>query len=311
VILTRPTIEIHKSEAIISGISPFDLKETLDSGQAFRWNKEEEAFVGVVRGRVLRARQEGDSLVLVGPASEDDVRLAVEYFSLDTDHASIERRLCEIDPVLECAVGAFTGLRLLRQEPWECLISFILSARNAIPLIRRTVERIANVYGDPIAGEDGVRDDCGGSRAALYYSFPTAGRLASADVLDLVKCGAGFRSRYVKAAAERVASGDIDFAGLRVLGYDGAKEALMRLDGVGEKVADCVLLFSLGFPQAFPIDVWMTRVMRYCYFGGSKVSTATISHFARERFGDLAGYAQQYLFHYARRRLALELRAME
>ncbi|MGE5587000.1 MAG: DNA-3-methyladenine glycosylase family protein [Clostridia bacterium] len=309
--MIEPRIETHRDEVIVSGVSPFDLKETLESGQAFRWNAEDDAFVGVVRGRVLRATQRGDSLVLVGPADEEDIRLTVEYFSLDIDHASIERRLCEMDPVLECAVRSFTGLRVLRQEPWECLVSFILSARNAIPLIRRTVERIACAYGDPIVRDEGVRQDGNGSRKTVYYSFPTPGRLASADVLDLVKCGAGFRSRYVKAAAEKVASGDIDLEGLRGLGYEAAKERLMSLVGVGEKVADCVLLFSLGFQQAFPIDVWMTRVMRYCYFGGSRVSTATIAHFARERFGDLAGYAQQYLFHYARRKLALELRAVE
>lgn len=309
--LIVPRIETRRDEVVISGTSPFNLKETLESGQAFRWDAEDDVFTGVVRGRVIRARQEGDSLVLVRPAGDEDIRLAVEYFSLDADHASIERRLCDIDPVLECAVRSFTGLRLLRQEPWECLVSFILSARNAIPLIRRAVERIARAYGDPIKQEGGARQSGDEFGNTSYYSFPTPGRLASADVLDLVRCGAGFRSQYVKAAAEGVASGDIDLEGLRNLGYEAAKDKLMSLRGVGEKVADCVLLFSLGFCQAFPIDVWMTRVMRYFYFGGSKVSTATIAHFARERFGDLAGYAQQYLFHYARRKLAVELRGLE
>jgi len=312
--LVVPKIEMRRDNAVISGISPFNLKETLESGQAFRWDLEDGVFTGVVRGRVIRAAQEGDSLVLIKPGSEEVIHLATDYFSLDVDQADIEERLRSMDPTLDSAVRSFTGLRLLRQEPWECLVSFILSARNAIPLIRRAVERIARAYGDPILQEndDGLPTHGGrGSGQTSYYSFPTPGRLASADVLDLVRCGAGFRSQYVKAAAERVASGDIDLQALRSLGYEGAKERLMSLRGVGEKVADCVLLFSLGFYEAFPIDVWMTRVMRYVYFGGSKVSAATITQFARERFGELAGYAQQYLFHYARRKLASELRGLD
>ncbi|MGE5594260.1 MAG: DNA-3-methyladenine glycosylase family protein [Betaproteobacteria bacterium] len=312
--LVVPKIETRRDDVVISGISPFNLKETLESGQAFRWDVADGLFTGVVRGRVIRAVQEGDSLVLVRPGCEEVIRLAIDYFSLDVDQASIEERLCNTDPTLDSAVRSFSGLRLLRQEPWECLVSFILSARNAIPLIRRAVERIARAYGDPIFQEsdDSVQtDDGSGPAQTPYYSFPTPGRLASADVLDLVRCGAGFRSQYVKAAAERVASGGIDFQALRTLGYEGAKEKLMGLRGVGEKVADCVLLFSLGFYQAFPIDVWMTRVMRYVYFGGSKVSAATIAQFARERFGELAGYAQQFLFHYARRKLAPELRGLD
>lgn len=306
-----PKIEACRDEVIISGIEPFDLKETLDSGQAFRWNEEDGVFTGVVRRRIIRARQIGDSLVLLGPACDEGIRLAVDYFSLDVDHADIERRLCAMDPIIECAVRSFPGLRLLRQEPWECLTSFILSARNAIPLIRRAVERIARTYGDPIVQEGGVLGGAGASGDGVRYSFPTPGTLASADVLDIVKCGAGFRSQYVKAAAERVSSGDIDLDGLRRLDYEDARARLMSLRGVGEKVADCVLLFSLGFYEAFPIDVWMTRVIRYFYFGGSKVSTATIAQFARKEFGGLAGYAQQYLFHYARKKLASELRGLE
>ncbi len=306
----RPKVESRGGRVVISGISPFDLKNTLESGQAFRWRTEDGVFTGVVRGRVIRAKQDGESLVLLGSVDDGLVHAAVRYFSLDVDHASIERQLTEKDHALRCAVMSFPGLRLLRQDPWECLVSFILSARNAIPLIRRAVEQIARTYGDSIAqGDAGASGANGGE--GLHYSFPTPGQLASADVLDLVRCGAGFRSQYVKAAAERVACGDIDLGSLRGLCYEAAKESLMTLRGVGEKIADCVLLFSLGFYEAFPIDVWMTRVMRYFYFGGSKVSAATIAQFAQERFGDLAGYAQQYLFHYARNRLADEIRGLE
>ncbi|MFZ5924364.1 MAG: DNA-3-methyladenine glycosylase family protein [Bacillota bacterium] len=303
-----PGVESRGQEVVISGIAPFNLKETLESGQAFRWAGED-VFTGVVRGRVLRVRQDGDELVLMNPVDDEAVHMVIRYFALDMDHASIERRLVEKDAALECAVGFSSGLRLLRQDPWECLISFILSARNAIPLIRRTVEQMARTYGDPIATEDGSGSE--GLGAACFFSFPTPGRLASASVLDLVKCGAGFRSQYVKATAERIASGDFSLAGLKDLGYERAKAKLMELRGVGEKVADCVLLFALGFYEAFPIDVWMTRVMRYIYFGGREVPASVIAEFAHRRFGDLAGYAQQYLFHYARKKLAAQLRGLE
>ncbi|MEW6228803.1 MAG: DNA glycosylase [Bacillota bacterium] len=304
--MESPRIESRDEEVVISGIAPFNLKETLESGQAFRWAGED-VFTGVVRGRVLRVRQDGDELVLMTPVDDEAVHMVIRYFALDMDHASIERRLVEKDAALEWAVGFSPGLRLLRQDPWECLISFILSARNAIPLIRRTVEQIARTYGDPIVAEEGSE----GPGTTCFFSFPTPGRLASASVLDLVNCGAGFRSQYVKVTAERIASGDFSLAGLKDLGYDKAKAKLMELRGVGEKVADCVLLFSLGFYEAFPIDVWMTRVMRYIYFGGRKVPTSVIAEFARRRFGDLAGYAQQYLFHYARKKLAAQLCGLE
>lgn len=304
--LVGPRVESRGEEVVISGIAPFNLKQILESGQAFRWAGED-VFTGVVRARVLRVRQDGDELVLMSPVDDEAVHMVIRYFALDTDHASVERRLVERDAALERAVGFSPGLRLLRQDPWECLISFILSARNAIPLIRRTVEQIAATFGDPIAAEEGSEDP----GAASFFSFPTPGRLSSASVLDLVECGAGFRSQYVKTAAERIASGDFSLAGLKDLGYERAKAKLTELRGVGEKIADCVLLFSLGFYEAFPIDVWMTRVMRYVYFGGRKVPIGVIAEFAHRRFGDLAGYAQQYLFHYARKKLADQLRGLE
>lgn len=306
--MASPRVESRGEELVISGISPFNLKETLESGQAFRWSGRE-VFAGVMGRRVVQLRQEADNLVLVHPLDDEAVCAVIRYFALDMDHASIERQLVEKDQALECAVEFAPGLRLLRQDPWECLISFIISARNAISLIRRTVENIARAHGDPIYHAAG--GDLSGPGAACSFIFPTAGRLASASVLDIVKCGAGFRSQYVKAAAEKIASGDLNLARLRDLGYRRARAELMEVRGVGEKVADCVLLFSLGFYEAFPIDVWMTRVMRYIYFEGSKVPIPAIAEFAREKFGDLAGYAQQYLFHYARKKLGAEIRGLE
>ncbi len=294
--MSGPRVELRGSEALISGIAPFNLEETLKSGQTFRWSGQE-VFTGVVRDRVYRVRQCADGLVLESPLDDAAIEATVAYFALDTDHASIERQLVERDPTLEPIVAFSTGMRVLRQEPWECLVSFILSARNAIPLIRRTVEGLSRAFGHPID--------------ASFFSLPTPGQLASANVLDLVRCGAGFRSQYVKSAAERVASGEFDLGALRGLGYRKAKERLMELRGVGEKVADCVLLFSFGFYEAFPIDVWMTRVMRYVYFDGKKVPVPEIAEFAHERFGELAGYAQQYLFHYARKKLADRIRGLE
>lgn len=302
--MVRPLVRRCGGEVIISGISPFDLEETLTSGQAFRWTGCG-TFTGVVRGRVIKVRQKGASLVLEAPVDDEGVQMVTEYFALDTDHAEIERLLCEKDDALKCAVGFAPGLRLLRQEPWECLVTFILSAHNAIPLIQRTVERIAGAYGDPIPSSD---PECAGD---AHFGFPTPDQLARPGVAGIAGCGAGFRAPYVREAAERIASGSFDLPGLGKLAYADAKERLMELRGVGKKIADCVLLFSLGFYQAFPIDIWMTRVMRYFYFDGKKVPISTIAEFAGQRFGDLAGYAQQYLFHYARKKLASEIRGLE
>jgi len=279
--LAEVSVESVGDDVRFSGIAPFSLKDTLLCGQAFRWHPtapDFSAFTGVVEGRVLSVRQEGESLILEGPADEDVVSMTRDYFALDVDLGDIERRLKEIDSAVQTAIDFAPGIRLLKQDPWEALVTFIISARNSIPLIRRSVELLAEKYGDPIPDE---HKGCA--------------------------CG----EFYINEAAKKIASGEFDLYGIADLEYAEAKSKLMEFRGIGSKVADCILLFAFGFYNAFPIDVWVTRIMRYLYFDGKKVPLRVIHEFAQEKFGDLAGYAQQYLFYYAKHKLGAEIRGLE
>lgn len=301
-------VEVSGSDVRFSKIAPFNLKDTLMCGQAFRWKStgcDDCAYTGVVKGKVLRVRQEDEALILRGPVDEDTRNMVMDYFALDVDLGEIENRLREIDPAVGVAIDFAPGIRLLRQDPWEAMVTFIISARNSIPLIRRSVELLAEKHGDPIP--QGHRGDA----CDLHFSFPDPGVLADADIEELLECRTGFKAPYIKEAAMRIASGDFDLYGVGDLEYPEAKKRLMEFKGIGNKVADCILLFAFGFYQAFPIDVWVTRIMRYLYFDSKKVPLRVISEFAHEKFGDLAGYAQQYLFYYARNMLGAEIRGLE
>ena len=292
------------------GIAPFSLRDTLMCGQAFRWHSTGTgndvcAYTGVVKGKVLTVRQEDECLILEGPTDEDSVCMTRDYFALDVDLGEIESRLREIDPALGTAIDFASGIRLLRQDPWEAMVTFIISARNSIPLIRRSVELLAEKYGDPIP------DRRNGEACEAYFSFPGPEALAGADIEGLLQCRTGFKAPYIREAAERIVSGEFDLSGVGDLEYAEAKSRLMDFRGIGNKVADCILLFAFGFYGAFPIDVWVTRIMRYLFFDGRKVPLRVISEFAHEKFGDLAGYAQQYLFYYARNKLGAEIRGLE
>lgn len=306
--MAEVVVESTGDDVRFSKIAPFSLKDTLMCGQAFRWQSTGNdvcAYTGVVRGKVLRVRQEGECLILEGPTDEDSVAMTRDYFALDVDLGEIERRLREIDPALGTAIDFAPGIRLLRQDPWEAMVTFIISARNSIPLIRRSVELLAEKYGDPIPeGRNG--DAC-----EAYFAFPSPEMLAGADIEGLLQCRTGFKAPYISEAAERIASGEFDLAGVGDLEYAEAKSRLMEFRGIGNKVADCILLFAFGFYGAFPIDVWVTRIMRYFFFDSKKVPLRVISEFAHEKFGDLAGYAQQYLFYYARNKLGAEIRGLE
>jgi N-glycosylase/DNA lyase len=259
----------------------------------------------VVEGRVLSVRQEGESLILEGPADEDVVSMTRDYFALDVDLGDIERRLKEIDSAVQTAIDFAPGIRLLKQDPWEALVTFIISARNSIPLIRRSVELLAEKYGDPIP------DEHKGCACGEFFAFPRPEALAEASFDGLLECRVGFKVPYINEAAKKIASGEFDLYGIADLEYAEAKSKLMEFRGIGSKVADCILLFAFGFYNAFPIDVWVTRIMRYLYFDGKKVPLRVIHEFAQEKFGDLAGYAQQYLFYYAKHKLGAEIRGLE
>lgn len=244
----------------------FDLAATLSCGQCFRWRENADGtFTGVASGRRLT----------VSPDAAPDDMFWRDYFDLSLDYASIRRELAGLSPVLAEAAAFAPGIRILRQDPWEALCSFILSQNNNIPRIMGIVERLCEAFGDPLPG--------GG------FSFPPPERLAPLSVSDLAPLRCGFRARYVLDAARKVSSG-LDLAAAGRLPLPEARQALWEIDGVGPKVAECVLLYGLHRLDAFPVDVWMRRAM-----------DALLPGVSPESLGPYAGVAQQDLFHYSRR----------
>lgn len=266
---------------------PYHLYRTLGCGQAFRWRIDETGATGVFRGKPVRLSQTSDDIVCEGLVDESDLRHLRHYLGLDEPLEEIERVLSR-DRVLARVLPTTSGLALLHQEPWECLISFIISAFNNIPKIELSLHRLARQLGEQV--DEGV------------WAFPSPDQLAGASLRDLRRCALGYRGPYVREVSRGVASGSVNLQAVGRAEYPMARHLLLTLPGVGEKVADCVLLFAYGKGEAFPVDVWVKRAVERWYFGGRHKTERQIREFARERFGPLAGYAQQHLFHAIRRR---------
>lgn len=294
---------------------PFDLGHTLDSGQAFRWELRGEWWEGVLPFGAVKVKQEEASLECQASSESVTPQRVREYFRIDDDLDRVYSRIMKDDHVAE-AIQRYYGLRLIRQDPWECLVSFVIATNTNIPRIKRMISNVCERFGD--------RGDFGGM---AYSHFPTADRLSAASVQELIACGLGYRARFVKSVAERVASGEVHLEELRLAGYERARDILTErllgektLLGIGRKAADCILLFSCDKDSAFPIDVWMARVLARYYPAllGEELAGKLHSHVSdtgrlsgndyervstamREYFGEYAGYAQQYLFHNARK----------
>lgn len=277
------------NKVIIEGIKDFDPVHIFECGQCFRWNKEEDnSFTGVAFERVLNVKSEDDKIILSNTNLEDFNNIWYNYFDLERDYGEMKEELSE-DEILKEAVKFGSGIRILKQEPFETLISFIISANNAIPRIKSSIERLSKRYGKYI-GEYNGKD---------YYAFPTAEALSKVDVEELKETKIGFRAKYVSSAAKRVYNGEADLNDIKTLDTDEAREKLMEFQGVGPKVSDCILLFAMEKYDAFPIDVWVKRIMEYFYLK-EDTSMKKIQRYGEEKFKDLAGFAQQYLFYYAR-----------
>lgn len=253
----------------------FSLAQTLDCGQAFRWREDENgAWCGIV-GKSRVRLYEADGAVFIEGADEKSVNCFWHsYFDLDRDYGALIKK-CAADPILMRAAEYGSGIRILKQEPWEALCSFIISQNNNIPRIKGIIDRLCTVFGEDIGGG--------------FYSFPTAERLALLEAEDLSDIRAGFRAKYIIDAARRVSSGEIDLEALKAQDADTARQTLMKIKGVGPKVADCALLYGLGHIEAFPKDVWIKRATNEL-FGGTFPQCAL----------DFAGIAQQYIFYYIR-----------
>lgn len=273
---------------ILSGAADFEAEHIFECGQCFRWNRTDGGWFGVAFGRALFVSQNGDTVVLHGITYEEYERVWKAYFDLSRDYGKIKAELCK-DPVLKKAAAFGGGIRILAQEPFETLISYIISASNNIPRIKGIIERLCENFGEK-------RE----YMSRVYYTFPAAERLAALSAEEISVIRAGFREKYILAAARGVCSGEIDLGAIGALPYAGAKAELMKISGVGSKVSDCVLLFGMKKTSGFPVDVWIKRITEYCYFDNKEQTREKIAAFAEEKFGELGGFAQQYLFYWAR-----------
>ena len=271
---------------------PFDLVSSLESGQAHRWAYPKDGddgwYTGVVRGNLVRIRQTDDRVEFrCGPSDEAAFapRLA-EYFRFDDDISKIYDVINQ-DERVAAMVRQYPGLRVLRTEPWECLVAFICSATSNIPRIHQNMESISGAFGSPVSLNGWTR-----------HTFPTPADLAEAGETELRRLGLGFRAPYVHLASVAVLEGRLDLDALIEMSYPEAKAALMERRGIGSKIADCIAVFSLEKLEAFPIDVWVRRALGEWYFPGQKTPPdRVLLEWAQERFGRYGGYAQQYLFH--------------
>lgn len=265
----------------------FNLRDTFDCGQCFRWEKSQtqEGFTGVAYGKILNIQQFDDHVKLFCNKEDFDT-LWRQYFDLDTDYEFIKEQL-RSDDVMNDAIRFAPGIRILKQELFETTISFITSSNSNIKRITKNIRDLSVLLGEPLT-ED-------------VYSFPTIEAISSSDIFKINQCRAGFRCNYILQSSLMINDIKTDFNTERFkdLGYIASKKELMLLKGVGEKVADCIILFSGISPLAFPTDVWVKRIMENLYIK-KEVSLDYVRKYGQEKFKDLAGYAQQYLFYYAR-----------
>ena len=278
-----------RNDIVLSDYDSFIISQTLECGQCFRFEKlEEENYVVIAFGRILNIYQDGNSIVFKNTSAKDFEDIWIKYFDLERDYNNIKETISKNDSVLEEAISYAPGIRIISQERFECLISFIISQNNRIPMIKKVIENISVKFGKYI----------GSFMGKDYYSFPIPCELSKADVESLMECKTGFRAKYIMDAVDKVLNKKIDLSvddKTEVL-----RENLMSIKGVGNKVSDCVLMFSYGKVETFPTDVWIKRIMSELYFDGIDTSINDIHKLAQENFGQYAGYAQQYLFNYAR-----------
>ena len=265
----------------------FSLSASLSSGQTFRWTQHDGWHYGFIGPAIVKIRQDGDRLLYDSSDQAVTPNRLRRYFALDLDLLEILSSI-DVDMQIHHAIVRHRGLRILRQDGWETLASFICASFNNIKRIEGMIERLCQAHGDPVS-LNGFRG----------FSFPRPEVVAGVSERRLRSLGLGYRAPYLKATARLVAEGRLPFDHLQRVDYDATKTALLGCEGVGDKVADCVALFGFEKYEAFPIDVWMERAMRY-YFRHRTMTRKALHDYARRHFGPYAGYAQQYLYHYVR-----------
>lgn len=286
---------MKEQKYIIKNCNTFELKDIFECGQCFRFNKQEdESYTGVVGNNVINVKKVDNEIHIKSVGQDNLEELVVNYFDLNRDYEQIKDKLSKIDENMEKSISYGKGIRILNQDLWETIISFIISANNNIPRIKGIIDRMSERYGKKIIFE-----------GKEYYTFPTIDELSKASVEDLRALGLGFRDVRVYETTKMIKNKEVDLEQLKnEKDFNKVRNTLLTLPGVGPKVADCILLFStLKRWEAFPIDVWVRRVMNELYIKNpdeTKVKKEEIEKIAYEKFGNLAGIAQQYLFYWKR-----------
>lgn len=286
---------MEEQRYVITDVDSFELRDIFECGQCFRWNaKDDGSYTGVIKNGVINVKKINNDVIFEGICNGNIADICRDYFDLNRDYNKIKTILSNVDEYLKESIEYGSGIRILNQDLWEMIISFIISANNNIPRIKGIIEKMSQKYGNKIVwkGKD-------------YYIFPTIKQLSSASKDDLRALGMGFRDTYIFNTTNTIASGDINLEELHnEKDTSKVREKLLTLSGVGPKVADCILLFStLKRFDVFPIDVWVRRVMNDLYIKNedeTKVSKKEIEKLAKEKYGDLEGIAQQYLFYWRR-----------
>ena len=315
---------MKQQKLVLNNVDSFELPHIFDCGQCFRWDIQSDgSYIGVIKSGVMRVSKVGNSIIFEGILDGDINSIVYDYFDLGTDYNVFKKRLAVIDSNMKKSVEFGSGIRILKQDLWEMIISYIISANNNIPRIKGIINRISKRVGKKVSW-NGVD----------YYLFPTVEELAKLSVSDLRELGTGFRDKRIYKTTQMILNKDIDLESLRSAALrnesdldclksvalknecyierlkdkcakstDEIREILLSLEGVGEKVADCILLFGLHRFDTFPVDVWVRRVMNTLYIHNeeeTKVNKKQIRDTAYELFGDIEGIAQQYLFYWAR-----------
>lgn len=269
-------IKYSDNNVIIEDITSFNLEQILDCGQCFRWEQvSPDKYHGVAYGKALTVSQQGQTVIFHNCTQAEFESIWFDYFDLGTNYDEMKNELAQLHPVLKDAQQYAPGIRILRQEPWEALCSFIISQNNNIPRIKGIIKRLCESFGDKLSNGD--------------YTFPTAKVLSKCTVDDLAILKSGFRAKYIVDASQKVANKEVDLEHIINLPTAQARDELIKIKGVGPKVADCTMLYGMAKTDCFPLDVWMKRAMRVLF-----------PSLTPQSFGKNAGVAQQYIFHYSR-----------
>ena len=276
-------------------IDSFNLNHIFECGQCFRWEKQiDDSYIGIIEDTVLRVAIKNKKLAVEGITKKEDIKeFLIEYFDLNNDYSAIKSKLSNVDQNLKTSIEYGYGIRILKQNLFECIISYIISANNNIPRIKKIINNISKKFGEEVVFE--------GNK---YYLFPSIEQLSKGNIEDFKAAGAGFRDIRIYNTTQAIYSGSFSLDNLyEIESIDELEKELLKLDGVGPKVANCIMLFALKRFDVFPIDVWVRRVMNDLYIHAkdeNKINNKEILKIARDKFGDLSGLAQQYLFYWRR-----------